>query len=420
VSPSVLGLAAHATHFVVLPTLGGLLLLLNALDSGQLMAFGGSGLLFGLAFLMKQPAVFFVAFGFLYLLWALWKVRPFVWRRCAWRSVVFLAGATIPFGVTCLILVQAGVFQRFWFWTFTYAREYVSETPVSAALTQFWDRLILVIGPSFGLWILAGIGVIGMLWKQRCRDHAVLVIGFLGFSFLSVCPGFFFRPHYFILVLPAVSLLVGVTLKCVREFLVRGKSPNVWEQGVPGLIVLAALGYSVIQEKQLLFELPPAVASRNIYDRSIYGPNPFPESLEVAKYIKAHTAGDARIAVLGSEPQICFYSGRRSATGYIYIYSMMELQPLALRMQREMIDEIEAARPEFVVFVNLPLSWWAKPNSERMILEWSERYLKQNYDLVGVADIVSFDVTEYRWDNQVKDYQPQSLDYLLVYKKKLL
>src|SRR5436190_17853940 len=67
VSPSVLGFAAHAEHFVMLPALGGILLLLKQSGrqhSGRLFA---SGLLFGLSVLMKQPAVFFIVFAAIYL-----------------------------------------------------------------------------------------------------------------------------------------------------------------------------------------------------------------------------------------------------------------------------------------------------------------------------------------------------------------
>ena len=66
-SPSVLGLAGHATHFVVLPVLGGAFLLLNQqnqLGRGRLFL---SGLLMGLGLLMKQPALFFILFGAIYL-----------------------------------------------------------------------------------------------------------------------------------------------------------------------------------------------------------------------------------------------------------------------------------------------------------------------------------------------------------------
>ena len=69
-SPTVLGFAAHATHFVMLPVLGGMLLLLGSTIApahpfGRLFA---SGVLFGLAGVMKQPGIFFVLFAVIYLI----------------------------------------------------------------------------------------------------------------------------------------------------------------------------------------------------------------------------------------------------------------------------------------------------------------------------------------------------------------
>ena len=76
--------------------------------------------------------------------------------------------------------------------------------------------------------------------------------------------------------------------------------------------------------------------------RYMYFPNPFPESIAIAEYIRNHSAPDSTIAVLGSEPQIYFYAHRRSATSYLYTYSLMENHKYALTMQQEMIQEIEA------------------------------------------------------------------------------
>ena len=59
--------------------------------------------------------------------------------------------------------------------------------------------------------------------------------------------------------------------------------------------------------------------------------------------IKSGSTKNTRVAVLGSEPEILFYSGRRSATGYIYMYPLMEKHSYASRMQEEMIRELEAA-----------------------------------------------------------------------------
>jgi hypothetical protein len=47
----------------------------------------------------------------------------------------------------------------------------------------------------------------------------------------------------------------------------------------------------------------------------------------------------ARIADLGSEPEIYFYAHLHSATGYIYTYGLMDEQKYAWTMQRETIRD---------------------------------------------------------------------------------
>jgi len=73
------------------------------------------------------------------------------------------------------------------------------------------------------------------------------------------------------------------------------------------------------RRKKVLFEASPADASRMIYPES-----PFPESIRIAEYLRERTTRNDTIAVLGSEPQIYFYSDRHSATGYVYTYGLME------------------------------------------------------------------------------------------------
>ena len=54
VSPTVLGFAAHATHFVMLPVLGGMLLLLDQHARARFGRLFVSGVLFGLAVVVKR------------------------------------------------------------------------------------------------------------------------------------------------------------------------------------------------------------------------------------------------------------------------------------------------------------------------------------------------------------------------------
>jgi hypothetical protein len=175
---------------------------------------------------------------------------------------------------------------------------------------------------------------------------------------------------------------------------------------------MAIVGYGLYNERRYLFKYSPAQVSRNTY-----GHCPFPESVEVARYIREHSASSDRIAVLGSEPQIYFYANRISATPYIYMYGLMEEQPHAETMQREMINEIKAVKPLFVVIVDIPDSWLSSGISTHKILENSMDYFYDNYQMVGICDIYN-DYSIYLWDKDVVDAKPHSKFYIRVLKRK--
>ena len=150
--------------------------------------------------------------------------------------------------------------------------------------------------------------------------------------------------------------------------------------------------------------------------RAVYGANPFPEAVQIASYIRVHTSNDEKIAVLGSEPEIYFYSGRRSATGYIYTYGLMENQKYALKMQKEMAGEIEAAHPKYVVYVDVKTSWLRAPKSETFIFDWAQNYLERGYDLVNSGDI--FTQPEHRLESESQAYSAGSASNVTVFKRR--
>ena len=409
---SVQGVSANAEHFVILPALGGILLLLRAIDYQKWLSLLAAAVLLGLGFLMKQHGAAFIAFAGLYLLFCELRRRPFTWKPFVVRCILFLAGVLLPFALTCLVLLWFGVFERFWFWTFDYALEYVTTVPFSVGLIALKENLTKVVVSAVSLWILAGIGLTGLLWNKKARRHWVFVIGLLVFSFLAVCPGLYFRSHYFVLLLPAVALLAGIGAACVQSLFARSRSVLV-TMAIPILLALIVLFHAGYQQRNFFFTMTPTTISRTIYGR-----NPFPESLEIARFIKEHSTEDDRIAVIGSEPQIYFYSNRRSATGYVYTYALMESHPYATQMQREMIREIETARPKFLIFVNLPTSWLPRANSERLIFKWLRQYGQKYYEQVGIIDIISRYQTIYRWGRSAIEYSPQSHRWILVLQRK--
>ena len=176
----------------------------------------------------------------------------------------------------------------------------------------------------------------------------------------------------------------------------------------------SAMSFALFAEREvLLLERASDVC------RTIYGADPFPEAVRVAQYLREHTSPTDTIAVLGSEPEIYFYAHRHSATGYIYMYGLMEPQRFAGQMQREMIREIEAARPKYLVIVGVATSLLKRPNSETEIFEWTQRYTAEEFRLAGLVNIVSQKRTDF--------YLPVSGDpetihrspyYLLIFERK--
>jgi hypothetical protein len=389
-NPASHGLSANAEHFVVPFAAGGLLLLLGGIEKGCGKALALSGLCFGVGVLMKQQGAAFLLAGGMALVIAEVRRLPRDRGRILRRAAIFAVAGLLPYLFTCLALGIAGVFDTFWFWTFTYARSYGSQVPWSAAWMMFSMQVVKVLGQAPLLWSLAAIGLTTPWWSRVLRPHGATVMIFALLSGLAICPGLFFREHYFLLLGPAGGLLAaagtGALVNLARRRTSLGRPALV----LAGIVFVAALAEPVIRQRELLFRLTPVEACR-----ATFGLNPFPESVAVAKVVASLTDEGERIAVIGSEPQIYFLAKRRSATGYIYTYALMEPHEHAARMHREMIAEIEAHRPKVLVLVNIQQSWLAGAWSKQILQRWFAEYVEQ-YDFVWLAEIGSDGTRQWR------------------------
>jgi 4-amino-4-deoxy-L-arabinose transferase-like glycosyltransferase len=498
-SPSILGLAGHATHFVTLFALMGVLALLRALEvrgpvvRGPVVPLFASGLMFGLAFVMKQHGIFFAVFGVVFLLWTRvneffvrraeilqpWRKKravqprrepakresiirahqsaavpvqasagtavtaavpgetvagnggassvpsdvslnreegsrgeggpvvrgpvvpfkpsaraipetpkpetlpPFPWARTGLELASLVAGIALPYLLTWLLLLLAGVSHEFKFWTITYAAKYASEQSLADGMALLRSIIDSLVSPNLGLWLLAFFGAIMMWWEQRLAlEKRILLLLLLLCSIASVTAGFYFRRHYFITLLPVVALLSGVAASRSLHLIQKDRSVEVLFS-LPLLVLLAiGLGATILGGAFVWFSPSAEAASREMYHTSL-----FVAARKAAEYVRADAGPGARIAVIGSEPEIYFYAHRRSATGYIYTYPLMERQSLAPKMQREMTTEIEKANPEYVIWINHPLSWAANEESDKWIFDWWQGYWKSHMDLEQTLNV---------------------------------
>jgi hypothetical protein len=203
----------------------------------------------------------------------------------------------------------------------------------------------------------AGIGLVCLLVEKDRADRKFIVATLLGFSLLAFAAAFYFSLHYFIVMLPVVSLLIAISVTTATQALAGARLAVV--RLAPAILFVAAGAAFVVNQRAVWFQMSPEEVCR-----AVYGRNPFVESVEVGRYLKEHTAPDARIAVIGSEPQIYFYAHRHSASGFIYMYDLVQLHHYAGQFQRDMIGEIEAARPQYLVMVLVSSSWSDWPGAD--------------------------------------------------------
>ena len=409
-SPRLQGLAAYAEHFVLLPAMAGALVLLQAIESGRLRTFFVSGVLVGLAFIVKQSGAAFVAFAVLY---AFLAAQPAGgredWRHRLRRSGAVVAGALIPFALVCAAFAAAGLFDRFWFWTVVYSSHYASRTPVIVGLLLLALTARSILSSAYVIAAPVLIGLSALVWDPAARSGRFFVLLLSACALAGASAGLYFRNQYFLLLTPAGAILAGLGADALAR---RATAAPALRRALCAALVAVPLGHFLWAERAVFFQTPPMDLARVLAPPR----NPLPESVEIGRWVRARSGPTDRIAVIGSEPQIYFYAGRRAATGYIYMYPLMEDQPYAADMQRRMIGEIEAASPRFVVLVNVAVSWNVGQRSDRTLFRWWDRY-QEGFQRVGLADITEGG-TRYVWGPEAATYTPTSPVWVAVFERK--
>ena len=80
----------------------------------------------------------------------------------------------------------------------------------------------------------------------------------------------------------------------------------------------------------------------------------------------------------------------------------------------EMAEEIESNNPRHLVFVNISTSWVVRPTSKDYIFKWFREYSQKHYKVVGFADILSNEDTNYVWGTAAASYRPCSNLWIAV------
>jgi hypothetical protein len=393
VSQSALCFAAHATHFVVFFCLFALLIFESALKKDSILLYFIAGIFFGLSLFMKQQGALFLLLP-LVLLIKEKRTEKVSWIKAAFSSLPLIIGAFVPIIALSMYLSAIGTFNKFYFWIFQYSSAYGSRVDSIVGSLILLNSLGVLIErtPLFWISCLAGIVYSFTLRKTKYAQRSLL---FLGAGVLVVTPGFYFREHYFVALFPALAL----TGALLFDYMQSRFSANGWGKYGSAVILCLMLLISLAIESPYYFVTSPDKVVEKTYGKL----NVFTSSKMIGEYLKKNTLPTDKIQVLGSEPQIYFFSNRRSASGHIYMYGLMENHEYAKTMQRELAQDIITQKPKYLVFSLEKSSWMLTPESNMWLWEWYKNYTSGHYviDCLGVLDKDT--LTNFVWGKDIRN-----------------
>jgi hypothetical protein len=353
-APIVSGFASQAEHLVAFFSCCGVLALLSAFDAQKKRSFLFAGVLIGFAFLIKQSAIFFILFGGMSVVAFYLSRKPLDRNLLIKNALIYSAGVFGVYLSSVLILISYGALQEFWFWTYELPKLYVGVISFEEGLEFFQLYWRKVTENYFLLWSLGGVG-----WS-----------------------GVFFTRLY--VVRYAVSKWT--------------KSSTATSIGVAAFVIAAVV--AIHKEKDYYF----APDFHEIL-REVYSTNPFPEAKVIGDFIKERTTESDTVALIGSEPEIYIYSGRRAPSRHAYFSHLVKTNPESKQWQDEFIADIRRERPKYLVLFTHPGSLLIWPGADTQFLESVKKISREYYRRVGFVDMLPEEKSVYRWHDEIRGYK---------------
>ncbi|CAA6799408.1 MAG: Unknown protein [uncultured Aureispira sp.] len=411
-SPNLLGFAAHATHFAILPGLIGLFLLIKAIDTQNRRLFLFAGLACGLAFLVKQQAVHFMLFAGFYVIFEFFRQKSINWKEWFISEVLLVIGSVTPYLLVVLYMLARGHFDAFWFYTVTWPTEFATSAQTGANYEIFKLQINQVIPDQEWLWYLGLGGAISMFLVKVENKWRVFILLFTLFMAFAVATGFHFYAHYFVVFIPALALLNGLFVRNIG-ILINDILKVKWGLVVPLLFFVFAWTQIIRVDSTYFFESDEDKILRNAY-----GTNPFPESKVIGDYLEKVSNPEDDIVIACSEPQIGFYAKRKSVSGQAFCYPLVDNGAYMTQLQDEFIKDIETKKPRFSVYTWIGTSWLNRDPSAR-IFKFIEENHQKYYTLIGVAESIPKRYvqngpivyeTVYQWNQEAVLYYNQRME----------
>ncbi len=376
------GFIANTEHFVIFFSMLGLWLIFEK------MPFAG-GINLAMACMMKQHGFFYIGFALFFIGFLHFESKNF--KKAIHHFITFGIGYCIPFILFYFYLKINDIISSFNFFAIEYAQAY---STISKPTLKYISTYKYIFVDNILFWVLFW----GALWKIIRHQLAfkkwfldntgIHLFLFWLVSFFAICPGWYFRPHYFQLIFPASALIIAYWFK-ISQFSVKNLGKN--------HVLAMALTVSICSQIGYFFLKTPETIVDELYDGEY-----FSSFKEVGLFLRNNTKETDTIGMYGSDPQLFFYAQRVSASGYMYAYPMVEKQPLAEKMMHHYIAEIETKKPEYLIYLTASKGEDNIKNLQHLD-NWFATYSQNNYQLKGVFYEQKLKKCELFWSESLLD-----------------
>ena len=376
-SPVIQGFTASTEMFLLLPMTLSLLFAILAVSKDKIYFSMLSGICGALTVFTKQTGALIILFIICYLLLAQISVNAD--RDTYIKAIKSLAMWGAGFLLISLLIPGyfyfQGNFDEFIYWNFTHSYIYSKNSHVIDVFPRIHQVIVKIITDNL---LIISVGLcVSIVDILRKNAKGYFALGFLFFSLMATVPGAAYS-HYFAQIAPAIAIIGGFGISSLIDPLQYTK------KRIP-ILLLCALGIIIVpvwvHSCYYINNSPDQIS------RGYFGNNPFPESVDLAKFIMRRTNKDDSVFIFGSEAQILLLSQRKSATSYALIYPLMSIFPRYKEFQRKAWEEIASLNPKYIIIVNIPTSLLWDGKADLWILSKTKQLIDENYNLEAVMTI---------------------------------
>jgi hypothetical protein len=280
--------------------------------------------------------------------------------RTALRATLWLAGGAVLAQLTYLIpvLVQ-GTLREFWQAVVMY--NFGPYAGIGLSSSRFLIVSVLIGKETLGLWLLALVAFVYMLWRDRQLGNWLIVgWGVLAGGMLVLQDRFF--SYQYMPLLPPLSLLAAYgVVQWWRQAGGWRAKPATWIARVLLALVLLANAAQFARTNAQTYSRFVSVASGRMDSETFYDAfntyprhYSFPADKAVADWVRQRTGPEDHLATMGGYGATPVYlSGRLPASRYVFTYHLFHKSivdhPMVEAMREQFLVDLEASRPSYVL-----------------------------------------------------------------------